>query len=80
MCKCFTNTSDNPQGDSNKKDTIDFNIDKVIKELNDSLDCDNLNNQAIKRNSNTSVNENKDNIYRNFNTVYDHDLLRIQLI
>ena len=37
ICKCFTNTSDNPQGDSNKKDIIDFNIDKVIKELNDSL-------------------------------------------
>ena len=48
MCKCFTYTSDNPQGDSNKKDIINFKIDKVIKELNDSLNCDNLKNQAIK--------------------------------
>ena len=56
LCKCFTNTSNNPQGDSNKKDIIDFflivvviysNIDKVIKELNDSLNYDNLKNQAI---------------------------------
>lgn len=34
---CFTNKSEDLQGDSNKKDIIDFNMDKVIKELNDSL-------------------------------------------
>ena len=73
LCKGFTNTFDNPQGDSSKKDIVDFNIDKVIKELNDSLNCDNLKNQAIKSNTNTSVNENTDSIYRNSNTVYDHD-------
>ena len=73
LCKCFTNISNNPQGDSNKKDKIDFNIDKVIKELNDSLNCDNLKNQAIKSNTNASVNENTGNIYRNSNTLYDHD-------
>ena len=73
MCKCFTNTSDNPQGDSNKMDIINFNIDKVIEELNDSLNCDNFKNQAIKSNANTSVNDNTDNIYRNSNTVHDHD-------
>ena len=50
-----------------------FNIDKIIKKLNNSLNCDNLKNQAIKSNTNTSVNENTDNIYRNSNTVYDHD-------
>ena len=34
---CFTSKSEDLQGDSNKKDIIDFNMDKVIKELNDSL-------------------------------------------
>ena len=65
---CFTNTFDNHQRDSYKKDIIDFNIDKVIKELNDSLNCDNLKNQATKTNIYTSL-----NIYHNSNTVNDHD-------
>ena len=73
VCKCFTYTSDNPQGDSNKKDIINFKIDKVIKELNDSLNSDNLKNQAIKSNTITSVNENTGNSSRNSNTVHDHD-------
>ena len=38
-CRSFINTSDNPQGDINQSDIIDFNIDKVIKELKDSLNC-----------------------------------------
>ena len=41
-CRSFINTSDNPQGDINQRDIINFNIDKVIKELKDSLNCDNL--------------------------------------
>ena len=40
--RSFINTSDNPQGDINQRDIINFNIDKVIKELKDSLNCDNL--------------------------------------
>ena len=41
-CRSFINISDNPQGDINQRDIINFNIDKVIKELKDSLNCDNL--------------------------------------
>ena len=33
----------------NKKDITDFNMDKVIKELNDQLDCDNSKNQGVKK-------------------------------
>ena len=73
FCKCFTKTFDNPQGDSNKRDIIDFNIDKVIRELNDSLNCHNSKNQAIKGNINNSVNANTDNNYRNSNAIYYHD-------
>ena len=72
----FTKTSDNHQGDSNKKDIIDFNINEVIKELNDSLNCDYSKNQAVKRNINTSVNANTDNIYRNSNTMYDRNFVQ----
>ena len=72
-CKCFKNTSGNHEGDSNRKDITDFNIDKVIKELNDSLNCDNSKNQAIKTNINSGVNANTDNIYRNSNAIYDHE-------
>ena len=55
-------------------DIIDFNIDKVIKELNETIHLivTTRKNQVVKRNINTSVKENTDNIH-NSNAIYDHD-------
>ena len=39
---------------------------KVIKKLNDSLYCDNLENQVVKRDISTSVNTNTDDSDHNF--------------